>query len=285
MCIHKGGVFLKIGDFAKLTNLPIKTIRYYSEIGLLTPKAVDKWTNYREYDFDQLIEISRILALKEAGLTLTEIKKLLQNHISKSDFLSLLETKLEEAKQEQLITTQRIANLQARIKHINLEEDYKAMVEINVKNIESIWVASIREKDVPINEFSGNFGIVSDDVKAHGIKEVGPWMFITHEDLNNIKYSEEGRGDWEACAQIEKGYISDNSKIKVYQLPAVDNVACFIHNGPWGAAMKSTFDDFFEWCRLNGMEWKFPNRQIFHVGERENSDWNTFVTEMQYPLK
>ena len=100
-------------------------------------------------------------------------------------------------------------------------------------------------------------------------------MFITHDD----------EGDWEACAQIERDYTSDNPKIKVYQLTGVDKMACFIHKGQWGEAMKPSFDSFFECCRLNGMTFAYPYRQIFHVGERESPDWNTFVTEIQYPLK
>lgn len=276
---------MKIGDFAKLTNLPVKTVRYYSEIGLLTPRAVDKWTKYREYDFDQLVEMSRILALKEAGLTLAEIKKLLENRLSRLEFLSLLEDKLEKAKQEQLLTGVRIANLQARIKHINFEEDYKTMADISVKRVAPVWVASIREQNVSPDEFGNNFGVVSEDAKAHGVKEVGPWLYITHGVSNGIAFTDAARGDWEACAQIEGPYVTKNPRIRVYQLPAVEKMACFLHKGSWGVAMKPTFDGFLEWCQLNGMEWEYPFRQIFHIGERENSDWSTFVTEIQYPLK
>ncbi|MGN1408931.1 MAG: MerR family transcriptional regulator [Eubacteriales bacterium] len=266
---------MKIGDFSKLVGLPVKTVRYYSDIGLLKPDKIDETTNYREYRIEQVIEIGRILALKEAGFRLDEIKSLLKNPVTKEEFSGLLKAKLKIAEEERLLAENRIHKIKLRIKQLEFEEDYRNMTEISVKNIKPVWVASIREKGRTDDEFSHNFGIVSDDVKSHGIKEIGPWMFITHD----------YEGDWEACAQIEKGYNSDNPKIRVYQLTGVDKMACFIHKGPWGAAMKPSFDSFFEWCRLNGMTFAYPYRQIFHVGERENPDWSTFVTEIQYPLK
>jgi len=290
---------MKIGDFAKLTKLPVKTIRYYSDLGLLTPKEINKFNNYREYDFVQLIEINRILALKEAGFTLAEIKKLLKNHISSSDFLSLLETKLEEAKQEQTLTNIRISNIQARIKNINLEEDYRTMLEVNIKRTEPIWVASIREQDRNIHEFSQNFEVLDNDLKTHGVKETGPILMIYHEEVHGLSGTNEGaRDDWEACVQIEKEYISGNPKIKVHQLPAVEKAASIVYKGPHGT-MGSVLDSFLEWCKLNDMEWGYPYREIFHVAGKEypdavcpsvrdvteDDDNHNFITEMQFPLR
>lgn len=64
---------MKIGEFSKSVNIPVKTIRYYAEIGLLTPKAVGGENKYRYYGTEQIVELNKILALKEAGFTLKEI--------------------------------------------------------------------------------------------------------------------------------------------------------------------------------------------------------------------
>ena len=37
----------KIGEFSKLTQVSIRMLRYYDEMGLLKPSQVDPWTNYR----------------------------------------------------------------------------------------------------------------------------------------------------------------------------------------------------------------------------------------------
>ena len=63
----------KIGDFSSLVNIPIRTLRYYDEIGLLKPEIVDRFTNYRYYTEDNVVEAQFITLLKEVGFTLQEI--------------------------------------------------------------------------------------------------------------------------------------------------------------------------------------------------------------------
>ncbi len=43
-----------IGKFSKICNIPVKTLRYYSDIGLLKPSYIDPVTNYRYYDYDKI---------------------------------------------------------------------------------------------------------------------------------------------------------------------------------------------------------------------------------------
>jgi DNA-binding transcriptional MerR regulator len=52
-------------------------MRHYDEIGLLPPTEVDSVTGYRSYSAKQLRQLSRIVALKDLGLTLGQIRQLL----------------------------------------------------------------------------------------------------------------------------------------------------------------------------------------------------------------
>ena len=63
----------KIGDFSNLVNISVRTLRYYDEIGLLKPEIVDKFTSYRYYTEDNVVEAQFIILLKEVGFTLQEI--------------------------------------------------------------------------------------------------------------------------------------------------------------------------------------------------------------------
>ena len=63
----------KIGEFSKLTNLSIRTLRYYNDIGLLIPEEVDVYTGYRYYGDNNLYQVKVIELLKNAGFTLEEI--------------------------------------------------------------------------------------------------------------------------------------------------------------------------------------------------------------------
>ena len=64
----------RIGDFSEKTNLSIRTLRYYNDIGLLIPEEVDVFTNYRYYSDDNLKQVELIQELKDIGFTLDEIK-------------------------------------------------------------------------------------------------------------------------------------------------------------------------------------------------------------------
>jgi DNA-binding transcriptional MerR regulator len=66
-----------IGEFARLGGVSVRTLRHYDEIGLLRPATVDPDTGYRGYSAAQLGQINRIVALKELGLSLTQIRRLL----------------------------------------------------------------------------------------------------------------------------------------------------------------------------------------------------------------
>ena len=63
----------KIGEFSKIVNLPIKTLRYYDEYGLLEPLYVDEFTGYRYYNDTNISECKLIILLKSLDFTLEEI--------------------------------------------------------------------------------------------------------------------------------------------------------------------------------------------------------------------
>ena len=69
---------LKIGEFALLAGVSVKTLRFYADEGLLLPAAVDPKTGYRFYEKDQLADAVRILNLREAGVSLGDIRALNQ---------------------------------------------------------------------------------------------------------------------------------------------------------------------------------------------------------------
>ena len=64
----------KIGEFAKITNLSIRTLRYYNDIGILVPEQVDIYTNYRYYSEENVNQAKIINLLKDAGFSLEEIQ-------------------------------------------------------------------------------------------------------------------------------------------------------------------------------------------------------------------
>ena len=79
-----------IGEMAKLHNVPVKTLRYYDEIGLLIPIQVGE-NGYRYYSAEQFEQLDTIIYLKRLGLTLEKIKGHLK-YRNVEEFLELLRT-------------------------------------------------------------------------------------------------------------------------------------------------------------------------------------------------
>lgn len=63
----------KIGEFAKITDMSIRTLRYYDEINVLKPGYVDKFSGYRYYTDENLSDVELINFMKYVGFSLEEI--------------------------------------------------------------------------------------------------------------------------------------------------------------------------------------------------------------------
>lgn len=66
----------RIGLFAQMNRITVKALRFYEEQGLLLPAKIDEESGYRYYTMSQMETLHRILALKEAGFTIEDMKHL-----------------------------------------------------------------------------------------------------------------------------------------------------------------------------------------------------------------
>ncbi|MCU0525767.1 MAG: heavy metal-responsive transcriptional regulator [Elainella sp. Prado103] len=71
---------LKIGEVAETSGLPIKTIRYYDEIGLLSPTVERSESGYRLFHTETLNRLAFIRRSQALGLNLKEIQQILSVH-------------------------------------------------------------------------------------------------------------------------------------------------------------------------------------------------------------
>lgn len=81
---------LKIGDMANLAKVTARTVRYYEELGLLTPSETSSG-GFRLYSESDLLRLIFIKRFKELDFSLEEIRKLL----SGIDFTQSKEEKIE----------------------------------------------------------------------------------------------------------------------------------------------------------------------------------------------
>ena len=68
---------LRIGEVARRTGLPVKTIRYYCDEGLLQPRARSE-SGYRLFDEEDLAELTIIRSLRAMDVSIPELARILE---------------------------------------------------------------------------------------------------------------------------------------------------------------------------------------------------------------
>ena len=87
---------IKIGDFARLCQISVVTLRHYDDVGLIKPVQVDPFTGYRYYAVGQLPRLNRILALKDLGFSLEQIATVLAEDLNPDQLRGMLMLKRAE---------------------------------------------------------------------------------------------------------------------------------------------------------------------------------------------
>ena len=85
---------LTIGELSRQAGVSVKTLRFWSDEGLLPPATRSK-SGYRLYAEDATVRLELVRTLREAGLGLEAIKKVLHNDLSLVDALRLQLTTVE----------------------------------------------------------------------------------------------------------------------------------------------------------------------------------------------
>ncbi len=133
-CRHYEGVVMyRIGQFSELCQVPITTLRYYDEIDLLKPGYVDRFTNYRYYTVEQIKTLNRIVAFKELGLSLDDIRQVMYDDISTEQMRMMLQFKQTELELQMQEIEQQLTRVKARLQKLKLEDIAKTFSERNAR--------------------------------------------------------------------------------------------------------------------------------------------------------
>lgn len=101
---ESGGVYYSSGEFARMAQITVRTVRYYDKKNILKPSLVTP-TGARFYTEEDFARLQQIMLLKYLGFSLEDIRELTVND---SDY-SYLEHSLE---QQQNLVRDRIEQLQ-----------------------------------------------------------------------------------------------------------------------------------------------------------------------------
>jgi DNA-binding transcriptional MerR regulator len=100
-----------IGEFARHGRVSVRMLRHYDAIGLLRPACVDPASGYRFYQASQLAELNRVIALKDLGFTLPQVRAILTETISAAELRGMLRLRRAEIQAQIEVETTRLARV------------------------------------------------------------------------------------------------------------------------------------------------------------------------------
>jgi len=271
---------IRIGDFSRLAMVTVKALRHYDSLGLFMPVFVDEESGYRYYSAAQLPKLHRVLALKDAGFSLEEIKGLMARRASTEEICAMLRRKQSEISQHIREEQQRLDRLAARLDLWEREPNMPDY-EVIIKRVEPILVAGIHET-IPNREAVGpTFNRIFDEVFAYAAQNGAVITGAAMDLWFDTEHKEENM-EVEACAPIAKP-IPETDRVKVHTLPALESVASAIHQGPF-TLLPSAFDAVLRWIDANGYTVNGPCREIYLEFDPKGNP-EAWVTEIQLPVE
>src|SRR5690554_2842817 len=138
-----------IKDISSMAGVSTRTLRYYDEIGLLSPCRITS-SGYRIYGEEEINKLQQILFYREFGLPLERIKHLLgqEGYDREKTLLEHKEKLLEKRKQIDVMmeTIEESINDTKGWKKMKDQNKFKGLKEKNLKVNEERYGKEIREK-------------------------------------------------------------------------------------------------------------------------------------------
>ena len=273
----------RIGEFSKIAMVPASLLRYYDDIGLFKPVRSDRETGYRYYSVQQLAQLNRILALKDLGLSLEQVKRLLKDEVSADEIRGMLT--LKKAQIEQTIQTEaaRLRAVETRLEQLDRQGQLKDE-DVVLKSLPSRPFLAQRHRCkgladglVVISEMSR---IVPRYVKP---KSLGRFMAVVHSEL----YEE---NDWD----LEFGFVlnheldvtvplSKGTSMTVRELPSVDKALTAVRFGGPEKGIHA-YSAIGTWAEINQYKLIGPGREVFIVPPKPGHE-SEMVVEIQFPVE
>jgi DNA-binding transcriptional MerR regulator len=132
-----------IGEFSRIARVTPRQLRHYEELGLFQPEHIDPETGYRFYSAHQLPRLNRILALKDLGLSLPQIRRLLDKNISPEELRGMLTMRKAQIEQTLRDELERVRSIETRLRLI--EEQGELSDDVVLKAIPARTFLSTRQ--------------------------------------------------------------------------------------------------------------------------------------------
>jgi DNA-binding transcriptional MerR regulator len=269
-----------VGEFSRLAQVSKRLLRYYDEIGLLKPIHTDRFTGYRYYSAEQMTHLNRILALKDLGLSLDQIQRLLKANVSTDEIQGML--LLKKAEIEQLVQGElhRIRRIEARLQAIRNAEAGKPL-NVIIKHAPAQPVLSLR---TIVESFESGLDIFTNIDNALPDKNIYGFRFVichSGELIGRDMDLELGRL-LEAPSHVPVP-LYDNLQLSFRELPAAETMATSIVKGAL-ENIHAGYAEIATWTEANHYRLAGIPREI-SLQVPQLADGSDLITEIQFPIE
>ena len=269
--VKETGTLYKIGMFAAMNHVTVKTLRFYEKQGLLMPAVINQENGYRYYTLSQMAVLHQITALKMAGFTLEEIA-----HIhSGADEEAVLRKKKSELIAKIADLTQQIAVVDGYLS----KQKTGLSAPVLVKTIPETTVAAMR---VRLESYDSLFDVMPEMgalMEKAGCECALPEYCFTG-------YLEPGYKDEDILVEICEAVTGAKGEIGGLYFRTLPEIqaACMFHRGSYGALPES-YETVLKYIEENGYEIAGAIRESYIDGVWNQEEESGWLTEIQVPVR
>lgn len=265
-----------IGEISKLFQIPVSSLRYYSDIGLITPSFIDDQSGYRYFSTEQFEMLNTIKYLQALGFSLKEIRSFLENRDVDQFVLQLEKQKLEtEMKIQKLKTIEE--KLENRIIQIKDALNKDKLHTIHELTLAERTVVVLNRKIKPGESLEMSIRMLENSSDMHSTIFLGKvGLAVSKENLLLNNFTE-----YSSIFVIVENE-SYNSKMQKKLQEGLYVVIRF-----QGTHVDSTnyYLQLLDYIRSNGYEVAGDSVEITLIDYGLTNDTSKFVTELQIPVK
>jgi len=264
----------RIGLFSKISKTTIKTLRYYNDIGLLHPAYIDEQTGYRYYTSEQLVTLHKIMALRQIGFSIDEVKSMI-NGDPVQHILEEKETRLERELRD-------VTDKLSRIKYYIQEQKGSSSMNYQavVKELPEYIVYS---KKMKVPSYDAYFELVPGI--GEEVKRANPSLKLAEPEYSFIIYldGEYKEKDFrvEFCEAVES-FGNETESIKFKKIDSVTAVTV-LHKGSYHK-LGEAYAYLFKWIEDNKYTVIDHPRESYIDGIWNKESEDEWLTELQVPI-
>jgi DNA-binding transcriptional MerR regulator len=235
----------RVGEFANITGVSAKTLRYYDDVGLLRPAKRDSRSGYRLYSAEQLSDLFYILNLRRLGVSIEEITTMRSRNSSSTQLLDSLRAKAEA-------DIDRAHSALALLDALEHQPDSQ-LLAVSTREHRPLLIAGLRAK----------LADYTDAVELQ--RELRNSLPVSLPTLDNgvLWHHCADSGTLEAEAFVSIARPSNlPSKINFRHLPASRTATIFCANAHEPA--EHAYDDLREWMKINRHTLSGPKYEMEH---------------------